>query len=142
MFHRSRYRGDRFLFQHGIRESELRHHAGAAVQSAIERRGRVAATVTKQYAAGYLAGYWAVATTTPEVDPVFYANGTLAALVFTWWPAGSFFYQANIIYGTLSVRSNSTNPVFAFGPRGLNLAINTNGQISVQETSRPLTRDA
>jgi hypothetical protein len=104
--------------------------------------GRVAATVTKQYAAGYLAGYWAVATTTPEVDPVFYANGTLAALVFTWWPAGSFFYQANTIYGTLSVRSNSTNPVFAFGPRGLNLAINTNGQISVQETSRPLTRDA
>jgi hypothetical protein len=123
-----------FCFSMGTAKADCATMLAALFNQPSNGEGRVAATVTRQYAAGYLTGYWSTATTTPEVDPVYYSNGVLAAPVSMWWPAGGGYnYLASTIYGTLGVRTNATNPVFAFGPRGLNLAINTNGQISVQE---------
>ena len=90
------------------------------------------ATASKHVAQGWSLGWFS--TNQIEIDPVHYAAdpGTpLSAPYLGWWPAGQFFYQAETISGTLNLLTNGS----AFMPSSnlLKLAINANGQVSVQE---------
>ena len=92
----------------------------------------VYATVSKHVAQGWSVGWFS--TNQIEIDPVHYAddvNLPLSAPTLSWWPAGNFFYMAETISGTLKLLANSSG--FMPSANKLKLAINSNGQVSVQE---------
>jgi hypothetical protein len=66
-------------------------------------------------------------------DPVQYANGFVGSFSTQVWPAGNFDVFAYTMSGTLNWQDNTSVPRFAPSGVMLRLAINTVGQVRVQD---------